>query len=187
MYSDYEMMRLYNPYYFKYVKDKLNNKITDLRYSSLPKVNYEDIHGIKRQNRSVETIVIDIDGLHRRLARLERNLRKNRRIFNICTKGLSHDELELINLYFIEQSKCEFNGALLGLNKYNSHNTMFLLKRTLYEYNMSLVEQKEQHEKALEKKKELERQEREQKKREQQRKKNRALIREYAKQINGHL
>lgn len=155
--SDYEVLRYYNPYYYKWRMQELYEDKQDLYYKSSGTTDFDSVIGIKSASMSVEHIGEHLVGLDEQIDRLEREYRKHREILYTQIQDWQESTLDDLNQYF----KAQMRGEDLTIS------SIEILKRSLYQIE---YEERNKRNKWAEKKQDAE-----------NRRKSRALLRKREK------
>lgn len=121
--SSYEMLRFYNPFFYKWKLQELYEDKQDLYYKSAGTTDFDSVIGIKNASMSIEAIAEHLIGLDEQIDRLEREYREHRQILYKQTQNWQWCTLDDLNRYF----KAQMRGEDLKLDSIEE------LKRTLYQ------------------------------------------------------
>lgn len=105
--TDYEMLVLYNPYYFSEKVEQMKAEKEDLYYKSCSWTVYDQQEGIHRESISVENIVEKTIALETHIKKLGRMYKERRERLTKELEGWHRQDIEVLDTYFKRQLKGE--------------------------------------------------------------------------------
>lgn len=139
-YSDYEMMKIFNPLYTNHVIALIKEDIQDLKYRNITTISFNEADGITPFSYTIENIVMNIMALHNHIERIESNALMNKKLLDSLLNNFNNHDIQIVKQYFKEQEYCKFNEALLYSNMLSRHKVMRHLKRALYDTRTEMRE-----------------------------------------------
>lgn len=121
--SDYEMMILFNPYFYKWKLQELHYDKQDLYYKSAGTTDFDSVIGIKSASMSVERIGEHLIGLSEQIDRLEREYHSRRQTLEEHIQSLQRTVIDDLERYF----KLQMSGIEITVESIEE------LKRELYQ------------------------------------------------------